>query len=231
MTLSARPAVGLLQYLQQIPDPRGRKGRRHDFVAMLATVVSAMLCGRQSFEAIAEWIHTFEAPFWHRLGYQRRPPTANSFRKLLAAIDPEALEAALWQWAEESGLVVGRDAVEAVSLDGKTLRGAIAQHGRAWHVLSVMDQATGCVLREVPVPADTNEAKAALSLLESLVLEGRVVVGDAMFCQRDVCEKILDQGGDYLVIVKGNQPALQRQMQNAFAISRSFSPLPQAAGA
>ncbi len=60
---------------------------------------------------------------------------------------------------------------------------------------------------EVPVPADTNEAKAALSLLESLVLEGRVVVGDAMFCQRDVCEKILDQGGDYLVIVKGNQPA------------------------
>src|SRR5690606_16374540 len=74
MTLSARPAVGLLQCLQQIPDPRGRKGRRHDFVAMLATVVAAMFCGRQSFEAIAEWIHAFEAPFWHRLGYQRRPP-------------------------------------------------------------------------------------------------------------------------------------------------------------
>jgi DDE_Tnp_1-associated/Transposase DDE domain len=229
--LSARPAEGLLQCLQHIPDPRGRKGRRHDFVAMLATVVSAMLCGRQSFDAIAEWIHTFEAPFWHRLGYLRRPPTANSFRNLLDAIDPEALEAALWQWAEGLGLCLGGHDVEAVSIDGKTLRGAIAAHGRAWNVLSVMDQATGCVLRETPVHADTNEAKAALSLLENLVLEGRVVVGDAMFCQRDVCEKILEQGGDYLVIVKGNQPALQRQMQNAFALPRSFSPLPQTAGA
>lgn len=231
MTLSARPAVGLLQCLQQIPDPRGRKGRRHDFVAMLATVVSAMFCGRQSFEAIAEWIHAFEAPFWHRLGYLRRPPTANTFRYLLEALDPEALEAALWQWAEGLGLSLESDEVQAVSIDGKTLRGAIAQHGRAWHVLTAMDQATGCVLRETPVHADTNEAKVALSLLENLVLEGRLMVGDAMFCQRDVCEKILEGGGDYLVIVKGNQPALQRQMQNAFVIPKAFSPLPQAAGA
>src|SRR5690606_4575076 len=88
-------------------------------------------CGRQSFEAIAEWIHAFEAPFWHRLGYQRRPPTANTFRYLLEAIDPEALEAALWQWAEGLGLSLGSQEVEAISIDGKTLRGAIAEHGRA----------------------------------------------------------------------------------------------------
>ena len=54
----------------------------------------------------------------------------------------------------------------------------------------------------------TNEHKAALRLLEGLVLEGRLVTGDAMFCQRDFCQQVIDARGDYLVFVKDNQPTL-----------------------
>ena len=76
------------------------------------------------------------------------------------------------------------------------------------------------------VDPQTNEAKAALEFLKTLILQGVIVVGDAMFCQRDVCENVLDSGGDYFVIVKENQPALLRDVQLAFAETKAFSPLP-----
>jgi DDE_Tnp_1-associated/Transposase DDE domain len=229
----SEPAVdgsGLLQFLQEIPDPRGRQGQRHDFVAMLATVVCAMLCGHGGFSGIAQWIHAFDETLWHRLGYRRTPPTENCFRDLLNALDPRSLEAALWKWIESLGVELEDGSLRATIIDGKKLRGAISRHQGMWHVLSALDYQTGHILRQIPVPTHSNEAKAVLELIDQLVLQGKVVVGDAMFCQRDVCERILGQGGDYLVIVKDNQPTLRRHLVNAFATSANFSPLPTAVG-
>lgn len=231
--MRGEPAVsgsGLLQFLQQIPDPRGRQGQRHDFVAMLATVVCAMLCGHAGFNGIAQWIHAFDETLWHRLGYRRRPPTENCFRDLLNAVEPQQLEAALWKWIESLGIAGDDQPLQATVIDGKKLRGAISRHEGMWHVLTALDQRTGHILRQIPVPTNTNEAKAVLELIDQLVLRGKVVVGDAMFCQRDICERILGQGGDYLVIVKDNQPALKRELVNAFATPAKFSPLPTTAG-
>ena len=70
-------------------------------------------------------------------------------------------------------------------------------HSRAVHLLAAVDHKTGCVLSQCRVDEKTNEHKAALELLKTIVLEGRVIVGDAMFCQRDLCEQIVDAGGDY----------------------------------
>lgn len=225
-----RPASGLLQFLQQVPDPRGRKGRRHDFVAMLATVVCSMLCGHGSFDSIAAWVHAFDATLWHKLGYFRRPPTANCFRDLLNDIDPQALEAALWQWIESLGITIESAELQALIIDGKKLRGAVSRHQGTWHLLAAMDHKTGHVLRQIPVPSTTNEAKAVLQLIDDFVLQGKVVVADAMFCQREICERIIGRGGDYLVIVKDNQPALKRQIDRSFATPAKVSPLPQAIG-
>jgi hypothetical protein len=224
--MTTAPAGGLLAFLEQVPDPRGRKGRRHPLAAMLATLVSAVLCGCRGNAAIAQWIHLQRVSTWHAFGYLRKPPTENAFRNLLLAIDPDALEAVLWRWITEGlGLELSEDVPQAVVIDGKTLRGTVARHRRTVHVLALLDLATGGVLGQTPVHEDTNEAKTALQFLQNLVLEGKVVVGDAAFCQRDVCRQVLDSGGDYLVIVKGNQPALKREIENAFAGSEAFSPL------
>lgn len=77
----------------------------------------------------------------------------------------------------------------------------------------------------------TNEPKAALELLGVLPLAGKVVPGDAMFCHHDVCENVLEQGGDYLWTVKDNQPQLHFDIACRFAESSAFSPLPAAATA
>jgi hypothetical protein len=221
--LEPAPAGSLLAYLAQIPDPRGRQGRRHVFTAMLATVVCATLQGARGYAAIAQWIHCQSVPFWHALGFLRRPPKLGAFRKLLMKLPPEDLEHAVRQWVAAClGRTPDELSLSAVALDGKSLRGSLDGLERAVHLLSLLDQATGCVLSQTRVEATTNEAKAALELLETLVLRGRVVTADAMFCQRDVCQRIRDRGGHYFVVVKDNQPELKASIAAEFRAA--FSP-------
>ena len=89
-------------------------------------------------------------------------------------------------------------------------------------LLSLLDHKTGCTLSQTRVGEKTNEAKAALTLLHSLVLKGRVITADAMFCQREVCQTILQGGGHYLIVVKDNQPALREALTAEF--QAAFSP-------
>lgn len=88
-------------------------------------------------------------------------------------------------------------------------------------LLAFLDPQTGCVLSQTPVHESTNESKAALAFLKQLVLKGKLVVGDAAFCQRDICEKILEEEGDYLLVVKDNQPNLHKAAQQAFVIPKA----------
>jgi hypothetical protein len=220
-----------LHFLQRVADPRGRKGRRHSLVAMLATVICAVLSGARGYGAIAQWIHLQEPWVWHLLGFWRKPPTENCYRDLLMALQPDALEHALQEWIDENFPLLARPEgnLAALAMDAKTLRGTIQSHARSVQLLAAIDHESGCVLGQTFVPQNTNEHKAALTLLKSLVLQGRVVTGDAVFCQRDVCQTILDKSGEYVLPVKENQPELRRAIASEFAASdEAFSPLPTA---
>jgi hypothetical protein len=222
-------AGDLLAMLARIPDPRGRQGRRFGLSAMLATVVCGILTGARGYTAIAEWIHRQEVQVWHWLGYTRKPPCPNAFRDLLMALDSAALESVLREWAETllGETMPPGEAVlpelQAVAMDGKTLCSTLAGHGRSVHLLSVLDQRTGFVLSQQEVDGKTNEHKGALQLLKTIVLKGRLVTGDAMFCQRDLCQQIVDDGGHYFFVVKDNQPSLKEAIAADFR--PGFSPL------
>lgn len=221
--MEAAPAGSLLACLRQVPDPRGAHGRRHSSVAMLATIICAVLCGARGFEAIAQWIHAQRPELWYLLGYFRRPPTSGAFRYLLTKLSPEVLEQALRDWIAP---LVDKPPTEAhsnaVAIDGKTLCGTLGEHGRSLQLLSLFDERTGCVLSQMEVPQDTNEAKAALVILRTLVLTGRVITADAIFCQPDICRQIIDSGGDYLIVVKDNQRELKETIAGDFL--PGFSP-------
>lgn len=221
--MEAAPAGSLLACLRQVPDPRGAHGRRHSSAAMLATIVCAVLCGARGFDGIAQWIHAQRPELWYLLGYFRRPPTSGAFRYLLTKLSPQVLEQALRQWIVplvEDPLLDERPS--PVAMDGKTLCGTLGEHGRSLELLSLFDQRSGCVLSQMQVPQDTNEAKAALPILRTLVLTGRVITADAMFCQPEICREIIDSGGDYLVVVKDNQRELKEAIAGDFL--PGFSP-------
>lgn len=190
---------------------------------MLAAVVCAMLCGARGYSAIVQWLHALPVPWWHRLGFTRRPPKDHAFRELLAAIPPETFEEVVRTWVNAAlGEAIPEDELRAIAMDGKTLRGTLTPHQRAVHLLSLFDQRMGCVLSQQRVDEKTNEHKAALELLKTIVLKDCVITGDAMFCQREICQQIIDSGGDYFVVVKDNQPSLQETIAAEFRAA--FSP-------
>ena len=195
---------------------------------MLTAVVCGLLCGNRGYTQLVEWLHDLPVAVWHWMGYTRQPPKLDCFRDLMIQIHPVMVEAALAAWIHEApGIQLNPEQLQTVSIDGKTLCGTLQPHARAVHLLAAVDHHTGCVLSQSRVDEKTNEHKAALELLQTLVLEGRVIVGDAMFCQRDVCQQIVDSGGDYLVAVKQNQPGLFREIQYECAAQpAAFSPLP-----
>lgn len=219
--MSTPAVVGLLQLLSAIPDPRGRQGLRHPLAAMLAAILCGILSGSRGCTAIAQWIRNQQPSFWHLLGFRRKPPTTNCYRDLLLALPPEVLENTIRVWVEP--LLKGGGDLQGIALDGKTLCGTLQPHGQSIHLLSLLDHITSGVLAQLKMPAETNEHKAALNLLRGIFLKGRVVTGDAMFCQRDLCQQIIDSGGDYLLTVKDNQPELKKAIEAEF--QPGFSPL------
>ena len=211
-------AGSLFELLARIPDPRGRRGCRHPMVAMLTAIVCAILTGARGYRAIAHWVRSQNSTVWRWLGFHRNPPCANSFRNLLMALNPDVLEAGLRQGMVQIIESPPPNTVQAVAMDGKTLCNTLAAHERNVQLLSLLDQATGGVLSQQAVPPTTNEAKTAADLLKTIVLKGRLVTGDAMFCQRELCEEIVDSGGDYLFVVKDNQSELKA------AVAADFQP-------
>ena len=117
---------------------------------------------------------------------------------------------------------------EHVALDGKTLRGTKQGGLPGKHLLSVFITEQAAVLGQLRVADSTNEHKAALQLLGVLPLAGRVITADAMFTHRDICDTIVDSGGDYILAVDDNQPTLKQDIREAFSAPADFSPLPAA---
>jgi hypothetical protein len=216
--------LSLVEELATVPDPRSRKGRRHPLTAILSLTVVATLAGMKGLEAIAQFGRDHGPALAHALGFTRgKTPTKSCLSKLFRRLDVVALEETLGRW------VLGRvrhHGWDAIAIDGKTARGSADGEVPGVHLLTAYVPAAAAVLKQLRVAAKTNEHKAALKLLGVLPLAGKVVTGDAMFTHRDVAQEVRDGGGDYLLIVKDNQPTLKAQIQAALHDDAAFSPLP-----
>ena len=203
--------LSLLDVLADIPDPRHPRGIRHPLSAILGLAVLAMLTGCKSYQAIAQFGRDKGFTLAHILGFRRgKTPTKATYSILFRRLDVVAFEAALTRWiasrlSDEEGRVI--------ALDGKTLRGSRDGEVPGQHLVAAYAVAAAAVLAQVRVDAKTNEHKAALRLLGILPVRGRIVTGDALFCQRDLCQEIIQEGGDYVFTVKDNQPSLAIDIQ------------------
>jgi predicted transposase YbfD/YdcC len=220
--------LALTEVLAELPDPRSLHGRIHPLPAVLGLVVLGLLMGKKSLSAIARLGRLYGLPLAHALGFRRaKTPTKSMLSEFLRALDAPALEAALARW------IASRLPEELVqlSLDGKTLRGSRDGEVPGQHLVAAYAPQAEAVLAQLRVDAKTNEHKAALQLLGILPLEGKVVVGDAMFCQRDLAQHIVAARGDYVFVVKDNQPGLAIDIAAGFgfeaaqrSIAAAFSP-------
>jgi predicted transposase YbfD/YdcC len=212
----------LVEYIALIPDPRHARGVRHPLVALLALACAATLCGYRSYSAMAEWGRTYGVAIRRALGFTRdQSPGAATFYQLFGRLDRVALEACLGQWVEQVVAALPEEeevpAPAGVAIDGKTLRGSRKQGAPLTHLLSAVSHRLGLTLGQVAVPDKTNEITAVHTLLHGLLLEGRVVTLDALLTQQKIAQAIVDAGGDYLMVVKENQPTLHEDIATVFA--------------
>jgi predicted transposase YbfD/YdcC len=220
MNTTVRP---LIERLAEIPDSRKPKGKRHPLPAILSLCVVAMMAGAKTPKAIANWWKNRKGlgSFLERLGFTKEyGPSKSTLYRMLSMIAVEKFEAKVSQWIEEvlpHLSATAGDELEGVAVDGKSLRGSRKQGAENSHLLGALSHRLGLFLFQLGVDDKTNEIGAMPDFLTGLVIEGRVFTMDALLTQREVAQTIVEGGGDYVMVVKENQPTLYADIEELFA--------------
>jgi predicted transposase YbfD/YdcC len=189
-----------------LEDPRTGNAGRHDFYELLIMALCAVLCGGQSGTEMALFARSKEPFLRGFLTLKHGTPSHDTFSRLFRLLDPEQFRAVFQRFmARFSEAVQG-----VVAIDGKVLRRSFdhASGKSPLHMVSAWGCEQRLVLAQIATDAKSNEITAVPKLLEMLSLKGTIVTVDALNCQRDIAQQIVDQGGDYALALKGNQPTL-----------------------
>lgn len=216
--------VHLAAYLGRLHDPRHKQGKVYPLGMLLTLIFLAKLAGEDKPTGIAEWIRLRCDDFVRLFNFKHhRMPCLNIIRGVLqAVVCVEEMETELRHYLHN---VYGGQQSQLVVIDGKTMRGTIpAGRSHGVHLLAAYLPAEGLVLKQVEVSAKQNEISAAPVLIKALDLKNRIVCGDAMHTQRELSVDVLAQGGDYLWLLKDNQPSLLAD------VTQFFQPPQQSAG-
>lgn len=232
--LPDRAAASLAAAFAGVPDPRRAASVTYPLAAVLALAVAALLANHRSVLAIAEWGARQERALLAALGFPTtRTPCQSTLHRLFRQLDGDALAAVLATHiaplAAPTPPVAG---AQGVAIDGKAQRGRLRfdRPGCPVHALSAFGHEGGRVLAHAPITHGADKAEAELTvapaLLDRIAWPGRVLTGDALFCQRALCRQVRAAGGDYLVLVKENQPALYRDIALLFDPPADAAALP-----
>jgi predicted transposase YbfD/YdcC len=207
----------LLSALSVLEDPRSPRGRLHALSDVLAIVVLAVLCGCNNAEAFEDWGRKEEAWLSTVLQLPNGIPSQDTYLRVLSALDPDKFRRAFLTWVQRVFAPLGIS--NQVAIDGKTLRGSrsAAAQQAAVHMVSALVCQSGLVMGQVRTADKSNEIVAIPEVLKLLSLQGALVSIDAMGCQRDIAQQIVDSGGDYLLQVKDNQPTLRSELSTLFS--------------
>jgi predicted transposase YbfD/YdcC len=198
-----------------LPDPRTHRTRVHSLEAILFLCLCAVICGANdpvSVERFGKARKDFLEKF---VDLSAGIPSHDTIGRVLAKLNPDALEAMFARWM---AAVAKATDDEVIAIDGKTLRRAVdkARGGAFVHMVSAWSTANGVVLGQVATSEHSNEITAIPRLLALLQLKNCLVTIDAIGCQTEIVDAIVDGGGDYLISVKDNQPKLNAAIIDKF---------------
>ena len=214
---------GLLRYFEDLKDPRVKRTRHHRLDDILALAILAIICGAEGWTQVEEfarskrkWLQTF-------LHLPHGIPSHDTLGRVFAKLDPLAFERCFLAWVQ--GLTES-SGEQALHIDGKTLRRSFdtASSKAALHMISAWSSQAKMVLSQRAIKQKSNEITAIPKLLELVCLHGAVVTIDAMGCQKEIAKKIVQEGGDYILAVKDNQPSLHEDLKLLFdeALANDF---------
>ena len=209
-----RSSVRIADHFEDLTDPR-RREPTYPLVNIVVMAVCAMLSGADDFVAIADWARTKKDWLAKFLDMSAGVPSHDRFNAIFAALSPPEFEKCLLSWITTLHQVTDG---QVIAIDGKTLRGSFdaASSKAAIHMVSAWATANHIALGQVVTDEKSNEITAIPRLLELLEIKGCLVTIDAMGCQREIAQQIVEREGDYVLAVKGNQPKLHAAIKEFF---------------
>src|ERR1700682_3624442 len=204
-------AIVFLEYFRDLPDPRQRGKVTYPLDEVLLLCLLAVLGGAETFVDIARFGEK-------KIGLLRRfrpfrdgTPSHDHLGDIFATLDAEQFQRCFVAWvAALTGAPAG-----VIAIDGKTSRRSYQTKGgkAPIHMVSAFAARQRLVLGQVKVAEKSNEIVAIPKLLEMMAIEGAIVTIDAMGCQRDIAQKIIDKKADYVLALKGNQGSLREDVE------------------
>lgn len=206
--------VAVFSTFENLTDPRLTRTRRHELFDLVVVALCGTIAGADSWADIErfgdqrlDWLRTF-------LRLENGIPSHDTFGRVFARLDPARLGACIQQWLDDVGRAIGKH----IAIDGKTLRHSFdkAAGRNPLHLVSAWACEARLTLGQVATDAKSNEITAIPLLLELLDLKGATVTIDAMGCQKEIAQTIVDGEGDYLLALKDNHPKLSEAVADAF---------------
>jgi predicted transposase YbfD/YdcC len=207
--------ISLLDHFSSIRDPRISRTKRHLLIEVIVMAIVAILCGAEDWDDMVlicegkiNWLRRF-------LILENGIPCADTFKRVFSRISPQEFEASFVSWTKAAAEI---SKGEIIAIDGKRLRRSHDNtNGKdAIHMVSAWAHDAGVVLGQVKVDDKSNEITAIPKLLEVLDVAGCIVTTDAMGCQTEIAQKIIDKNGDYVFGLKGNQGSTLEAVKQHF---------------
>lgn len=221
---SSRVGVSLrsvIRHFESLPDHRHPRNRRHLLVDVITLSVCGVIVGCSGPTAIAQWARAKAEWLKQLLELPNGIPSRDCIRRVLSLLKPEAFQQCFQSWIAS---LVGERVEDGplIAIDGKAARRSHdAKNGLGpLHLVSAWATAHGLSLGQVATAEKSNEITAIPELIERIDVKGAIVTIDAIGCQKQIAEKIVDAGGDYVLAVKDNQPTLHQAIQEVFSDAR-----------
>jgi predicted transposase YbfD/YdcC len=211
--LAAAPGAGyetlvFLGYFEDLPDPRQRGKVMYPLDEVLLLALLAVLAGAETFVDIARFGAKKLALLRRFRPFLDGTPSHDHLGDIFASLDAEQFQRCFVAWVTA---LTGAPA-EVIAIDGKTSRRSKGANAPI-HMVSAFAARQRLVLGQVKVAEKSNEIVAIPKLLDRLAIEGAIVTIDAMGCQHDIAQKIVDKKADYVLALKGNQGTLRDDVE------------------
>jgi predicted transposase YbfD/YdcC len=203
--------IVFLSHFNDLQDPRQPGKVAYPLDEILLLCLLAVLAGAECFTEIALF-GIKKLDFLRRFRpFRDGTPDHGHLGDILAVLDAEQFQRCFVAWvASVTGVPAG-----VIAIDGKTVRRSGHKRGGKVpiHIVSAFAASQRLVLGQVKVAEKSNEIIAIPKLLDMLAIEGAIVTIDAMGCQRDIAQKIIDKKADYVLALKGNQGSLREDVE------------------
>lgn len=210
----------LIGYVKEINDTRQQWKVKHNLCDIVVIVMLAVLTGHNDFEEMVIFAEARISILKQYLFLENGIPHKDTIKRVVAIIDPNELNLIFYRWLASIVTLKNNKTINEINkivvFDGKTVCGSDDIHNKAMHILTAFDTDNELVLGQLPVDEKTNEIKVMPELIDMLDLKDSVITADALNCQKEIVEKIVEKKGNYVLAVKSNKGELYNSIVDYF---------------